>query len=143
MFCFCPDLPRGAGGGGGGGAGGVPGLGDGPARAQPHQPPEEAEAEGEGLQEGRWRTEGEECDGGLQSQGERPEENDEVTGGDGTPYFYYSKYNLEEKTSIRLLTVVHGQKDSWPESRKVSSSERWKRSWNTDRYLKVTVELVV
>ena len=72
------DLPRRAGGWGRGRVDGVPALGDRPLRAQPHQQAEEAEAEGEGLQEGRGRTEGEECDGGLQSQGEGSEENDEI-----------------------------------------------------------------
>ena len=73
-------LPRRVGGWGRGRVDGVSPLGDGPSRAQPHQQTQEAQAEGEGLQEGRRRTEGEECDGGLQSQGERSEENDEMTG---------------------------------------------------------------
>ena len=64
-------------------------------------------------------------------------------GGGSNELFLFFEIQFRGKKFYQTLTVVHGQKDSWPESRKVSSSERWKRSWNTDRYLKVTVELVV
>ena len=72
------DLPRVDVRGGGGGPG-VPPLAHRQARAQPHQQAQEAEAEGQGLQEGRRRPQREECDGGLQSQGKRSQEDDEMT----------------------------------------------------------------
>ena len=97
-FFLCSDLAGRVGGRGRGRVDDVPALGDGPPRPQSHQQAQEAEAEGEGLQEGGRRSEGEECDGGLQSQGERSEENDEMkTIGDGSRYFYFSKYNLNYK----------------------------------------------